>query len=411
MYENQFWLPIKLPLAILQRLDFSSVITENSIIQCKISKDIFTDSIKIENIETKKILTNYKVENITGDELIIRDNTYNVVLDEQNSIAYIGKEIEMYFHMFKKINEINLNLLPEKFLSDIEENDINIIQTYMNLFKIALKEKHPKIPFDSISRYRLIFHILLIYTEDFNFDEWKKLITRHEPVDFSLLSINDNFQNTTGILYITKDRARKQSTLRQIFNSTIIGFANRSTFDFYDQRITKDSNHYCLNNNEITSICFVFDLVQNGTSSYRTINHYIKNENAYSDNSQFTPFYCDNQRILLTDIIKTNKIKNIEVICFCASQEGLDKIKEVEMPEGCTLNITPPLKLISHKLTEDENSLVDNLYKQLRGKIKVDDYLTVRQYNQPVQNIMSDELMNFDKIVAIFLRKKEIKKH
>lgn len=408
MYENQFWLPIKLPLEILRHLDFSSVITENKIIQCKINKDIFTDSIIIESIKTDEILSNYKVKNIAGDELIIRNSTSYVVIDEKNNIAYIGNEIEMYSNMFKKINEINLHLLPEAFFSGIEENDIETIQAYMKLFEVAFKEKHPSIPFDSISRYRLIFHLLLLYTEDFNFDEWKKIISRHEPVDFSLLPISSYFQNTNGVLYVTKDRARKQSTLRQIFNSTIIGFSNRTAFDFYDQRITKNPNGYYLNRDRIRSVCFVFDLVQDGSSSYHTINYFMNAESIDKDNPQLPLFFSDNQRVLLTDIIKKNKIQNIDVISFCASQEGLEKIKEVEMPEGCSLNITPPLKLISHKLTEDENSLVDNLYKKLRGKIKVDDYLTVRQYNQPVQNIMSDELMNLDKIVAIFLRRKEI---
>lgn len=152
----------------------------------------------------------------------------------------------MYSHMFKKINEINLHLLPETFFSGIEENDIVTIQAYMKLFEVAFKERHPSIPFDSISRYRLIFHLLLLYTEDFNFDEWKKIISRHELVDFSLLPISSCFQNTNGVLYVTKDRARKQSTLRQIFNSTLIGFSKRSTFDFYDQRITKNSNIFAL---------------------------------------------------------------------------------------------------------------------------------------------------------------------
>lgn len=408
MFENQFWLPIRLPSEILQQLDFSSVITENSIVQCKISKDIFTDSIKIENTETKEILTDYKLENIAGDELIIRDNTCNVVLDEQKNIAYIGNEIEMYSHMFKKINEINLHLLPETFFSGIEENDIVTIQAYMKLFEVAFKERHPSIPFDSISRYRLIFHLLLLYTEDFNFDEWKKIISRHELVDFSLLPISSCFQNTNGVLYVTKDRARKQSTLRQIFNSTLIGFSKRSTFDFYDQRITKNSNIFCINGKNITSVCFVFDLVQDGSSSYHTINYFMNAESIDKDNPQLPSFFCDNQRVLLTDIIKKNKIQNIDVISFCASQEGLEKIEEVEMPEDCTLNIKAPLRLIRHQLTEDENSLVDNLYKKLRGKIKVGEYLTVRQYNHPVQNIMLDELMNLDKIVAIFLRRKEI---
>ena len=131
-------------------------------------------------------------------------------------------------------------------------------------------------------------------------------------------------------------------------------------------------------------------------------------ESIDKDNPQLPSFFCDNQRVLLTDIIKKNKIQNIDVISFCASQEGLEKIEEVEMPEDCILNVKEPLNFISHQLTEDENSLVDDLYRKLRGKIKVGDYLTVRQYNQPVQNIMSDELMNLDKIVAIFLRKKEI---
>lgn len=408
-YQNQFWLPIQLPSEILQKLDFSSVITESFIIQCKISKDVFTDSIEIKNTETKEILSDFKVENISGDELIIRDNPYNAVLDEKNKILYVGNEIEMYANMLKKINEINLCLLHDNFLSGIEENDIETIIKYMKLFKVAFNEKHPSIPLDSIARYRLIFHLLLLYNKNFKFDDWKKLITKHEYVDFSMLSINNCFQNTNGVLFITKDRARKQSTLKQIFNSKLNGVANRSVFDFYDQRITKNSNTYYLNNNKIKSICFVFDLVQNGISSYHTINYYINKETLDKDNPQFTPFFCDNQRILLTDIIKSNKITNIDVICFYASLEGLEKIKEVKIPEGCILSVKEPLKLISHKLTENENSLVENLYKKLRGEIKIDDYLTVREYNQPVKNIMSDKLMDLDKIVAIFLHKSEIK--
>lgn len=408
-YQNQFWLPLQLPSEILQKLDFSSIITESLIIQCKISRNIFTDSIEIRNSETKEILSDFKVENISGDELIIRDNPYNAVLDEKNKILYVGNEIEMYANMLKKINEINFCLLPDNFLPGIEENDIETIIKYMKLFKVAFNEKHPSIPLDSIARYRLIFHLLLLYTTDFKFDNWKKLITRHEYVDFSTLPINNCFQNTDGILFVIKDRARKQSTLKQIFNSKLNEVANRSVFDFYDQRITKNSNSYCLNNNKIKSICFIFDLVQNGMSSYHTINYYINQETVDKDNPQFTPFFCDNQRILLTDIIKSNKIKKIDVICFFASQEGLEKIKEVKMPEGCILSVKEPLKLISHKLTEDENSLIENLYKKLRGEIKIDDYLIAREYNQPVKNIMSDELMDLDKIVAIFLRKNEIK--
>lgn len=408
-YQNQFWLPIQLTSEILQKLDFSPVITESFIIQCKISKDVFTDSIEIKNTETKEILSDFKVENISGDELIIRDNPYNAVLDEKNKILYVGNEIELYANMLKKINETNLCLLPNNFLSGIEENDIETIIKYMKLFKVAFNEKHPSIPLDSIARYRLIFHLLLLYTTDFKFDNWKKLITRHEYVDFSMLHINNCFQNTDGILFVIKDRARKQSTLKQIFNSKLNEVANRSVFDFYDQRITKNSNSYCLNNNKIKSICFVFDLVQNGMSSYHTINYYINQETVDKDNPQFTPFFCNNQRILLTDIIKSNKIKKIDVICFFASQEGLEKIKEVRMPEGYTLNVKEPLKLIIHKLTEDENVLIDNIYKRLRGEIGIGDYLIVREYNQPVKNIMSNELMDLDKIVAIFLRKSEIK--
>jgi len=44
---------------------------------------------------------------------------------------------------------------------------------------------------------------------------------------------------------------------------------------------------------------------------------------------------------------------------------------------------------------------------RLGGKIYPGDYMVIREYNQPKHNIMSDEIMKLEKVVALFCKRAE----
>lgn len=73
------------------------------------------------------------------------------------------------------------------------------------------------------------------------------------------------------------------------------------------------------------------------------------------------------------------------------------------------MNVEKPLNKLNNIVTEEDMEQIDKVYKQLKGEIKTGDYFVVREFNQPKKNIMKDELMFMDKLIAIFLLRPEIK--
>ena len=66
------------------------------------------------------------------------------------------------------------------------------------------------------------------------------------------------------------------------------------------------------------------------------------------------------------------------------------------MDERCKWNKTKADKL-------------EEIYGSFSGNIRENSYAVIREYNQPKQNIMHDELMNVTNIVSLFMKRKESK--
>lgn len=59
-------------------------------------------------------------------------------------------------------------------------------------------------------------------------------------------------------------------------------------------------------------------------------------------------------------------------------------------------------------LLEDNNKLRKSIYRgRLRGQIYPGDYMVIREHNQPKHNVMSDEIMELEKVVALFCKMAE----
>ncbi len=69
-----------------------------------------------------------------------------------------------------------------------------------------------------------------------------------------------------------------------------------------------------------------------------------------------------------------------------------------------------PIKKLSSVINESDMELIKKLYPgKLRGEICEDQYLVVREYNQPKLNIMCDKLLEIERVVALFCKRPELR--
>ena len=286
------------------------------------------------------------------------------------------------------------------------------------MFNKSLKRIHKNIPLDSIVRYRLAYHILFLQLTPETYSQWTDIIFKHDIIDFSKITKSKSYLNRDGVLYIPKNRASDQSTLKNLFIEYIRDPDDRNQIDIFDEPITYDGTCFQINSKKITEICFVFDIIQSGTSSIGTIEYYF-DETIQPHDPTFMQLCCNFQKpmdnkkridvITLNEIIEKNKIRtgcNVSVLVFYASQNGYNSVYQY-LDEHKIKNIKiEPEFYITSVLSQEDKQIIDNLYRsKLRGKIDVGNFLCIREFNQPNYNIMSDDLLEINKIIALFNRK------
>lgn len=78
--------------------------------------------------------------------------------------------------MIEKIRQINSALTNNVDAKKVNETDIENVAERMACFKDAFDDIHPGIPIESVARYRMINHIMLLNTSKADITDWLALI-------------------------------------------------------------------------------------------------------------------------------------------------------------------------------------------------------------------------------------------
>lgn len=159
---------------------------------------------------------------------------------------------------------------------------------------------------------------------------------------------------------------------------------------------------------KITKVVFLFDLIQSGRATIDTLEYYL-NKDSVEDNIHMV-FYCDNKKVSIYEILEMNSNCEVEIYTIYSGEGGRKKVQDYidEKLENRKCTVLEPLRKLSHVLLEDNNKLRKSIYRgRLRGQIYPGDYMVIREYNQPKHNVMSDEIMELEKVVALFCKRAE----
>lgn len=153
----------------------------------------------------------------------------------------------------------------------------------------------------------------------------------------------------------------------------------------------------------------LFDNIQNGKNTKETIDKYIAGKGNSTSDSIMT-FECEGKVITLSEILDSNSCK-IEIFSIYAAETGIKNVKdhvEKQYPK-MEIEVLEPIKKLTSVVNEADMDLIKKLYPgKLAGGIRENRYLVVREYNQPKLNVMCDELLDIERVVALFCKRKEL---
>ncbi len=408
-YKGEYLIPGAVSEVLLQKLELDEKLSMYRLDKCNLKIDYLqeekkiTDSVGVE-------LDDFIVEDIVGEDVNVSEGDFFALINDYEKKIYIGAQVKYYYLMLEKIKQINQGVISEADIKTISEADVKSISKQMLCFKDAFELIHPGVPIESVARYRLINHMMILKSSKFDIKEWLALIKKHEIEDFSVVKTKCPIEKAKGVLYVPKDRSSSQSTLKHINDRYFNNPIKRNHVDIYDQTIEKRGNSYYTGGKKIERVVLLFDNIQNGNSTKKTIDKYINGKGTTTSDTIMT-FKCDRNVITLSEILNSNRCK-IEIFSIYAGETGIKNVKEYVKKQYPKMNIEvlDPIKKLTSVINESDMELIKKLYPgKLRGEICEDQYLVVREYNQPKLNIMCDKLLEIERVVALFCKRPELR--
>lgn len=339
---------------------------------------------------------------------------------------YAGTELNRLVNTISEARMQNERLLPFSFLSYIADDEIKDIQSYMQLQKEGLIEQCGfEGDFEYIARFRIAQQLCYFQiTEMEKYNNYVQMIRRHNKLDFDFLAAKKGRFFENGTLYIPKERADRQGTLWYINERLLKSDARREKeYLYYDVVDCTEDGIYTFKGEIIKKIVFLFDTLQSGTATKRSISCYFEHKNDVDwseDGKRHTNYaqkYYDTSgnEVFVEDIIKANSIEkeNIVVYCFYGTEKGIGCVTNYCNERGSGHDCLNGAVVVKEKtitanseVTEVDLRILQDLFK--RPSITNGSYMIMRKYNAAKQNIFPDEALVPEHIISIFMKKREL---
>lgn len=329
------------------------------------------------------------------------------VIKTSDSKLHVSKSIDSLGKLNEKIVRENEKLIDYDSITKISEIQINYVMEHIKLHEKALiSYSHNNLSFNSVSRIRLINNIL--YYRLYNDSKWEKLLeilALHKKITFETIT-NIVDSSVTGVLYVPKEVNESDSVFSSIVPTYLKnGYAR--TPDIYYNQLELVNSEYNLRGHKISEITILFDTLQSGTSTIRTLDFYFEKygENYIGNQPNRTIIYYSNGKpVQLIEILRTNNAK-LKVIFLNGTSEGKQKIEEYFTKLSIQVEITCPNNIT---LKADEKLI--NLSNELYGScgLNIGNYPIIREFNQPKKNVFPNEMLDVERIFSLFVKKKEL---
>lgn len=361
-----------------------------------LSKNIEIEGVKQNN---NNVVYHDKDEEFTSEE------EFFVIKTSDNNI-HVSKLISYLGELREKITIENEKLINYHLIKKITDSQLGFINEFMKLHEIALMSHfHNSISFNSVVKFRLINNILFYRLHnDKRWEIFLKILKLHKKITFENI-IDVVHSDARGILYVPKEVNESDSVFSSIVPKYLKnGYARNP--DIYYNQLKLVGSKYELRGHKIFEIIILFDTLQSGKSTIRTLDFYFdKYDQKVIDQqpNRTVTYYSEGNPVQLATILKTNNAK-LKVVFLNGTLDGEAKIKEYFTDFDGDVEITC-LNYFNSKADEDIINLANELYGSCR--LKAGNYPIIREFNQPKINVFPEEMLDIEKVFSLFIKKKE----
>ena len=339
--------------------------------------------------------------------------------------------------MISGIEKIQENALTLKTALKITKRYYNFVTEAMQLHESSLTQAGKRFfaDFDSQVFYRLLHNLIWSEVTEETIDSYFRIILNHQLISFKDISEDVNFiRLSSNTLYVPKDSREVDGVLAYIFEKYLRKHKGRETNSLYDEHLElKEDGFYYHQDERINKIIFLFDNIEVGTSTKRTISAYLdicmdnmtedEKEKILMTKNWIHKYYikstagknlgdggkklndADFRKVVtLKDVIDRNNC-NIEVHSYYGTEEGREAVDSFLKESNIFFNPTSFMKEITKKASQIESDVKIIWPKQKCGEF----YAVIREFNMTKANVFPKEMLNDpDKAICMFVLKKEI---
>lgn len=376
-----------------------------------------------------EIIEKEKIERLEDYKpLEFSENEYWLIKCSTTDKYLLLEELVNVERKMHNLNEFSsqMSIVEDVILEDINFGKLSSIIYHIgfnsNLLKIYGMSKRCKDI--SLATFKLLWHMQVYCDDDFAkwFGAFKKLYLEKfyikyvlDPQKYDKLFVDQIESECDGkTLFIAKESSGERSTLHTIVEEYVQDRGPiKWAFDAgkLNSEIVFDNKGYKFvkTNNYIERIVFLTDNILSGGSTNLMIEYYIdkdkcqKREEAEKRSFLKLPFTFEH--LLHVNKKVLNKDVDVKVKCIFAEDRGIKKVEQKWSTIGLQVDPIDTIQFLQYHVDEEVKFLLDKLY----GSDEPSDRFTCifRAHNMPNNVILSENLVDIDKVGGIYKRDPE----
>ena len=231
-------------------------------------------------------------------------------------------------------------------------------------------------------------------------------------------------------LYVPKDKEEQDAVLSSIYMVHLKTHYIRDKKSLYRRELSKNEDgKFCIDNQVIEKIVFLFDNIESGTSSNRTMALYLgkeqqwivwrkerdsrkSEENLVKELEKCRPsmhtYIVDGKEVMVSEIINTNN-----PAVYLHSYYGTDEAKKLgrEFLKICGIEVSEDTVSYENEITTKAELIrteCEAVWPKQAPVFNGNQYLVVREFNMPKQNVFPKEMCgDAERVICLFVKKRE----
>lgn len=416
-----------------------------SVYRCRIFRDNEEMILEIISRGTIASSRNKNITTLTEKEIELGQETTredyfveekeHYILQKEDGSWYGDNEYDDIFKLVANVErQCEKGLLSDSLCSLISSNDWKTIMNLMELHKSALMDVDHRTVFDdfeSMAVYRFMHNLIFYNIDEGKWHSYYTIFNRHQALEFEEIQNDPYFQlSEEKTLYVPKDKEEQDAVLSSIYMVHLKTHYIRDKKSLYRRELSKNEDgKFCIDNQVIEKIVFLFDNIESGTSSNRTMALYLGKEQQWiewrkerdsrksEDNlvkelekcrPSMHTYIVDGKEVMVSEIINTNN-----PAVYLHSYYGTDEAKELgrEFLKICGIEVNEDTVSYENEITTKAEMIRTEckaVWPEQAPVFNGNQYLVVREFNMPKQNVFPKEMCgDAERVICLFVKKRE----